>query len=201
MGRARLLLASPPLAGKHARDAAEGAAQPLESLRVRLYPAGPGRPALSRRSLPGSALYGYGAPIFAPGPGTVISSANDVADNWYEGHDVKHPVGDDHNGLDNHVIIDHGDGEYSLLCHMKPGTVRVKTGDRVKRGQQLGQIGFSGDSFLPHLHYTLMSGPKQFSSEAEGLPSYFHKVRRVLGSNAREVSGKIDSGDIVESAR
>jgi murein DD-endopeptidase MepM/ murein hydrolase activator NlpD len=44
------------------------------------------------------------------------------------------------------VLIDHENGEYSLLVHMKPGSVLVRSGDRVKQGQQVGAIGFAGDA-------------------------------------------------------
>jgi murein DD-endopeptidase MepM/ murein hydrolase activator NlpD len=60
------------------------------------------------------------------------------------------------------VLIDHENGEYSLLVHMKPGSVLVRSGDRVKQGQKVGAIGFAGDSIFPHLHYSLMSGPTLF---------------------------------------
>jgi murein DD-endopeptidase MepM/ murein hydrolase activator NlpD len=59
----------------------------------------------------------------------------------------------------NHVIIDHGNGEFSGLHgngefsglhHLQPGSVRVKKGDRVNQGEEIGAFVFSGDTFLPH---------------------------------------------------
>ncbi len=109
------------------------------------------------------------------------------------------PDGVDPIGLGNHVIIDHGSGEFSILVHMKPGSVRVKKGDRVKQGEQVGAIGFSGDTFLPHLHYMLMDGIDERTSR--GLPSYFNDFNRILGSKIVKVKhGQIDSGDFVESS-
>jgi len=96
------------------------------------------------------------------------------------------------------VLIDHQNGEYSLLVHMKIGSVIVKPGDRVQPGQQLGGIGFAGDSIFPHLHYSLMDGPEVF--KAWGLPAYFLHFRRVLGASSVEVNrGPVDSGDFLES--
>jgi hypothetical protein len=70
-------------------------------------------------------------------------------------------------------------------------------GDQVKQGDQIGEIGFSGDAFIPHLHYMLTNNADPF--RGEGLPSYFHNFRRILGSTDRELrKGQIDSGDIVE---
>jgi len=69
----------------------------------------------------------------------------------------------------------------------------------VRQGQPIGQIGFAGDAFIPHLHYMLMNGPDIL--KAEGLPSYFRNFRRVLGSTTMDVpQGQIDSGDIIETA-
>jgi hypothetical protein len=109
--------------------------------------------------------YGYGKPVYAPGAGVVLASANDIPENWFEnaqattiGH-PKLPADKDPKDIGNFVLIDHENGEYSLLVHMNPGSVLVRSGDRVKQGQKVGAIGFAGDSIFPHLHYSLMSGP------------------------------------------
>ena len=97
----------------------------------------------------------------------------------------------------NYVVLDHGNGEYSYFAHMKTGSVRVKKGDWVEQKRQIGEIGFAGDAFIPHLHYMLIDNADVL--KAESVPSYFHNFRRVLGSSSLEVdSGEIDSGDIVE---
>jgi murein DD-endopeptidase MepM/ murein hydrolase activator NlpD len=101
--------------------------------------------------------------------------------------------------LGNHVFIEHGEGEVSGLFHLRQGSVRVKAGDRVRAGQEIGRIGFSGDAITVHLHYQLMSAP---DIDTEGLPSYFFDYRRILGRRTLEVArGRIDSGDIVEAIR
>ena len=95
------------------------------------------------------------------------------------------------------MTISHGNGEFSILVHMKPGSVTVRKGDSVHQGQQVGAVGFSGDTFLPHLHYMIMSGEDERTSQ--GLPSYFDGFNRVLGAHSRQIShGQIDSGDILE---
>jgi murein DD-endopeptidase MepM/ murein hydrolase activator NlpD len=144
----------------------------------------------------------YGTPVYAPAEGRVVDAANDLPENSYKDGELVYPYlpdGIDPIGLGNHVVIDHGNGEFSILVHMKPGSVRVKKGDRVKRGEQVGAIGFSGDTFLPHLHYMLMDGTDERTSR--GLPSYFDDFGRILGSKIVEVKhGQIDSGDFVESS-
>ena len=98
------------------------------------------------------------------------------------------------------MVIDHGNGEFSFFGHLQKGSVQVKEGERVRKGQMIGRIGFSGDAFIPHLHYMLMDGPDFL--KAEGLPSYFHDFQRINGSTSSAVSaGQIDSGDILEASR
>ena len=71
----------------------------------------------------------------------------------------------------NHVILDHGTGEWSLLAHFKRGSLRVKPGQTVAAGDTLGLCGNSGNSSEPHLHYHLQNGPT--FGDAEGLPAQF----------------------------
>jgi murein DD-endopeptidase MepM/ murein hydrolase activator NlpD len=96
--------------------------------------------------------------------------------------------------LGNHVIVDHGNGEYSLFAHLKQGSVTVKPGQRVRAGDALGGVGMSGDAFLVHLHYQLQSGP----AFEEGLPAYFRDVRVRTGQAwSAAYTGPVDSGDLV----
>jgi murein DD-endopeptidase MepM/ murein hydrolase activator NlpD len=62
----------------------------------------------------------------------------------------------------NAVVIDHGNSEYSALMHLQQSSVRVQRDQRVARGESIGKIGSSGDSFQPHLHYQLQCGPELF---------------------------------------
>lgn len=68
--------------------------------------------------------------------------------------------GTDLNGQEcgNAVRIDHGNGYQSVYCHMKLGSVRVTPGQRVLRGQILGEVGLSGLTNYPHLHLTITRG-------------------------------------------
>jgi Peptidase family M23 len=148
--------------------------------------------------------YGYGQPIYTPGAGVAIATANDIPENWFEdagATEIGHPklsAGKDPKDIGNFVLIDHQNGEYSLLVHMKPGSVIVKPGDRLKSGQPVGRVGFTGDSIFPHLHYSLMDGPEVF--KAWGLPAYFSSFHRVLGASSLNVKqGPVDSGDFLES--
>ncbi len=53
----------------------------------------------------------------------------------------------------NAVLIDHGNGLQTLYCHMKKESLSVKINDEVKAGQKIGQVGHSGITEFPHLHF------------------------------------------------
>jgi hypothetical protein len=106
----------------------------------------------------------FGQPLLAPGAGTVTVAVDGVADN-------KPGVMNREQVPGNHVVIDHGNGEFSFLAHFKKGTVAVKPGDKVKAGQALGLCGNSGNSSEPHLHYHLQNTGVFF--EGDGLPAQF----------------------------
>jgi len=69
----------------------------------------------------------------------------------------------------NHVLI-RADGFYVLLCHLRNGSVEVKSGDPVVAGQQVGEVGNSGSSIQPHLHVQVMSNERYFPLFANLLP-------------------------------
>jgi hypothetical protein len=141
--------------------------------------------------------YGYGSPVYAPGDGVVVAAENAVPENQYNGTEEVYGFSSLAQLSGNFVTIDHGNGEFSTLLHMKTGSVTVKKGDRVRQGQLLGEVGFSGDALMPHLHYQLTNAPSEFA--ADGLPSYFHNFRRLLGAASVTLrSGQVDTGDIVE---
>jgi murein DD-endopeptidase MepM/ murein hydrolase activator NlpD len=106
----------------------------------------------------------YGQAILAPGPGRVVAAVDGIGENVPGEMNAQRPPG-------NHVVIDHGDGEFSLLAHLQPSSLRVRIGDRVEAGQVIGRCGNSGHSSEPHLHYHLQNAAP-FGS-GEGLPAQF----------------------------
>lgn len=108
--------------------------------------------------------YCFGAPILSPADGKVVEVISDVADNVPGVMNPEQLTG-------NRVVIDHGNGEYSLLAHLKSGSIRVETGDSLKAGEAIGECGNSGNSSEAHLHYQLQDGPTFGDSNA--LPAQF----------------------------
>ena len=143
--------------------------------------------------------YGWGAPVYAPGGGIVKEMTNDVADNILgkKMFDFSLVFQNIKAFYGNYVVIDHLNGEYSLIAHLKQESIKVKTGEKIKQGQLIGQMGISGDADYVHIHYQLQNG---FDLNAEALPSYFRNFRRILGSTSSKVEkGQMSSGDIVEN--
>jgi murein DD-endopeptidase MepM/ murein hydrolase activator NlpD len=60
----------------------------------------------------------------------------------------------------NGVRIDHGGGWHTQYCHMKRGSVSVKSGDLVRSGDQIGAVGLSGFTEFPHVHMTVEKSGK-----------------------------------------
>jgi murein DD-endopeptidase MepM/ murein hydrolase activator NlpD len=74
-----------------------------------------------------------GTDMVATGDGVVIESGRSMS------------------GYGNQIIIDHGFGYKTMYAHLQK--IKVKTGDHVKRGQMIGEVGSTGKSTSPHLHY------------------------------------------------
>ena len=56
----------------------------------------------------------------------------------------------------NNIILDCGGGVYAQYAHLRKGSAAVHVGDWVRAGQKLACTGNSGQSAMPHLHFTLM---------------------------------------------
>ena len=64
-----------------------------------------------------------------------------------------------------------GPGVFALYAHIAPGQVTVHVGQQVRAGQVIGELGNSGNSTAPHLHFHLMNGPSPLTSQ--GIPFEF----------------------------
>lgn len=130
--------------------------------------------------------HAYGAPVLAVAGGTVVAAQDGLPDNiprTAAGFDTAVPITMENVG-GNSIVIDLGDGQFAHYAHLKPGSVRVKPGDRVRRGQVVAQIGNSGDARWPHLHFQVTSGPAILASE--GLPYLIDRYRIKPGGDGWE---------------
>ena len=111
----------------------------------------------------------FDAPILAPADGTVVAVRDGIRDAPHVGTFWMDWL--TRNIAGNSVLIQHADGEYCLLAHLKRGSVRVKAGQSVKQAQEIGRCGHSGNSTEPHLHFQFQNGKSFYFSS--GLPVKF----------------------------
>ena len=151
--------------------------------------------------------YAYGADILAAADGKVVAVKADVAEDpttlRQPGETVEaygervgayqmQLVASDINSIaGNYIAIDHGNGEFSFYAHLKPGSITVKIGDVVKSGQAMAQLGSSGNSTEPHLHFQVCDRPEPLA--CAGIPVNFTNIELPYADYARP----LQSGDIV----
>ncbi|AUB56751.1 hypothetical protein BK007_05645 [Methanobacterium subterraneum] len=132
--------------------------------------------------------YSYGKPIYAPISGRVVEALDGYPERdpvqplrdislafknawFFDPH--KHSIQD----IAGNFVIIQGDriwdGIWLFLGHMKTGSVKVENGDLIEPGDLLGNLGHSGNSTTPHLHFQLMDGPD--ATTAKGIPCCFEE--------------------------
>lgn len=120
--------------------------------------------------------YCYGRRVLAPAEGVVVEARDVNPDTPPALDGVVECAGDDIRG--NYVLIRHAGSECSCLAHLAPGSIAVRPGDCVERGQLVGLCGSSGNSSEPHLHFHVQAGRSFYTSP--GVPVRFSGVRAVL---------------------
>jgi hypothetical protein len=101
-----------------------------------------------------------GLPNNIPGHGAAFHSAVPITMNTIAG---------------NTITLDLGGGQFAYYMHLQPGSLRVKAGDRVRRGQVIARIGASGDAREPHLHFEVTTSSKLMVGE--GIPYLINRYR------------------------
>ncbi|WP_261989525.1 M23 family metallopeptidase [Streptomyces sp. uw30] len=117
----------------------------------------------------------YREPVLASAGGRVVDVQDGIADNPPPLTPPTPPIEDT---VGNHVTLQVAPGRYLLYAHLKPGSLKVREGDRVASGQVLGLIGNSGNSATPHLHFQVTTTAEFFPTDS---PPYTFRQFRVLG--------------------
>jgi murein DD-endopeptidase MepM/ murein hydrolase activator NlpD len=119
---------------------------------------------------------GYGADVLAVADAVVAATRDDVTESARLSTHPEHTLGD---ATGNYVALDLGGGSYAFYEHLKPGSVRVAPGQRVRRGQVIAALGFTGQSTGPHLHFHVADANSPLG--AEGQPFVLDRFE-VLGA-------------------
>lgn len=124
-----------------------------------------------------SDYYGYGQKVLASADGIVAAINNSAVQKWTRFNPAEGESSQDFQARfftemkealkgnvrnwvgGNYVIIKHAEEEYSSYFHLKEQSVRVTVGEHVKRGQHIGNVGNTGDSFEVHLHFQVNDRP------------------------------------------
>ncbi|MFC1589863.1 M23 family metallopeptidase [Candidatus Omnitrophota bacterium] len=128
--------------------------------------------------------YCFGKEIHAVADGIVTSVLDGLPENIPgEFPEVKTP--DELEG--NHIVTDIGGGNHVFYAHLQPGSLRVKKGDAVKKGQVIALLGNTGHSDAPHLHIHVCDGPDPVRSN--GLPFHCEELE-IVGKAENEADMK-----------
>lgn len=131
-------------------------------------------------SLDNSKYYAHGVDVLAVDEGTVVAVKDGLKENVPGINSRAVPITLETVG-GNHIILDIGKGRYAFYAHVQPGSLRVKLGDHVKRGDVLARLGNTGNSTEPHLHFHLADANSPLGSE--GIP-YVHEMLEFDGECA-----------------
>jgi hypothetical protein len=102
--------------------------------------------------VPSSEAQRAGVEVLASAGGRVLRTRDGAPDGIFH-KSAREAVRDVECG--NGVLIEHAEQWETQYCHLANGSLRVKPGDIVKRGQPLGRVGRSGLTEYPHLHFTV----------------------------------------------
>ena len=135
--------------------------------------------------------YTWGASVHAPAAGTVYSVFDGIPDNGIGMINAGQNWG-------NCIIIYHAEQYYSCLAHLRQGSILVKQGDPVVRGEQVAQCGNSGRSPYPHLHFQMQMSPQP---GAPALAFSFQNIVVVRSGRERFVAkGELAEGEVAYNA-
>lgn len=139
--------------------------------------------------------FAFGNALVAPLSGKVVKVLDGIKDNVPGEMNEQSPTG-------NYVVIEHTHKEYSLLAHLKNGSILVKEGEDIKEGQLIGQCGNSGNSSEAHVHFQVMDHP-QFETAKSIRVQFQNQYEPVQGDLIKPLplsENKMDTFDKIENS-
>lgn len=115
-----------------------------------------------------AATYSHGEDVLAVGDGVVSRVIDDMPERLRLSDKATRTEG-------NTVVLELANGRFAHYGHLKPRSAVVKAGMRVRAGDKIAEVGFSGSASDPQLHFALTDGPEEMASE--GLACTFDRYR------------------------
>jgi murein DD-endopeptidase MepM/ murein hydrolase activator NlpD len=155
-----------------------------------------------------SSSLSYGAEVLAVADARVVAARDGIteAEKIADNHAHPHP-----DAAGNFISLALEGGQFATYEHLRPGSLKVVKGDHVRAGQIIAEVGFTGDSTEPHLHFHVSDSPSPL--EGEGMPYSLSRIlllgrfknwndfgsRRWQDFQPRVVDGEFpQSGDVVD---
>ena len=132
--------------------------------------------------------YGYGADVLAVADAAVSVAMDDIPDPRTVDPQKVVELQD---ASGNYVVLDLGNGKYAFYEHLKSKSICVRAGDRVRRGQVIAQLGYTGQSTGPHLHFHIADSDMPLN--AEGVPYVFQDFKTIGAFSSAEQFGESKS--------
>ena len=137
-----------------------------------------------------------GVNVIASADGIVIAFRDGMNDQFYKHGEEKARIKNMECG--NAVILKHSKNLITQYCHMKKGSVIVKRGGTVYRGQKLGEVGLSGKTEFPHVHLSVYYKNKKIDPFAN-INKHNIKTYKILEENLWKNSPPYNSSVILNA--
>lgn len=153
--------------------------------------------------VPLAVCYCWGEPIYAPCDGKVVMLEDGIRErrivHWLvdsmiaiknalffdERRDAYSKI------AGNYIVIKYEEHGYMAFAHLQNGSIAVTADQKIKKGTYLGNVGHSGNSTSPHLHFQLMDS--QDIANSQGIPFLFEQYELYQSENWRKVYDQIPS--------
>jgi len=139
--------------------------------------------------------YGYGQPVLAVADGKIFDVRDGIPENEPFSPQMAVPITLE-TAAGNYVLLETG-GRYVLYAHLRPGSIRLQPGSKVRRGDRLAEVGNSGQSDAPHLHLHVSDTP--MSLAGQGLPFVFESFG--YRGTVEDLDAWLESGEPVRGLR
>ncbi len=155
-------------------------------------------------------FYGWGQTIYSPINGKVLmvednvserKTVNPFSDLQYMRKATKEYLSsrkEPEKIAGNYVLIEITKRKYALLAHLMQGSILVKPGEFVVIGQEIGKLGHSGNSTMPHLHMQFMDSAD--FNNAKGIPFMIKEYEVMKNGRWEKVNNSIPTNkDIIRN--